>query len=292
MKIVNIIGGLGNQMFQYAFYLALKKHYIDEEIKIHIGAYNGYGRHNAYELDKVFGINAPIATISEVARLAYPYINYRLWQIGNHLLPIRCSMFKEQVFGRFYNEVFDLSRNCYYEGYWQNENYFSDMRNELIRIFTPTTIDDRNKKMARSFHNSKSVSIHVRHGDFLKKDIYKGICDLDYYRKALDKIQNLTDIDTFCLFSNDIEWCNKHIIPLLNGKNVVVADWNKGSQSYLDLYLMSHCHHNIIAHSSFSWWGAWLNQHSEKIVIGPSRWNNIPTSEFELCPSWIKIRNL
>ena len=98
-----------------------------------------------------------------------------------------------------------------------------------------------------------------------------------------------TDVEQFCIFSNDMEWCKDSIVPLLHGKEYILVDWNTGADSYLDMYLMSQCRHNIIAHSSFSWWGAWLNQYPQKIVIGPRKWVNIKNSEFQLNPSWIKI---
>ena len=289
MKIVNVIGGLGNQMFQFAFYLALKRRFPTETVKIYTGAYRGYDLHNAYELDRVFGLEAPQATAGEVGRLAYPYLNYRLWQIGNHLLPARRTMLKERVFGRYYAEAFERQGDCYYDGYWQSDRYFADMRLDLLMAYTPIDIDERNLSVGRKLFAANSVSIHVRRGDFQQKAIYQGICGLDYYRQAIAAIEETTGADTFCIFSNDQPWCREHLLPLLQGKHTVVADWNGGRQSYLDMYLMSQCRHNVLAHSSFSWWGAWLNQHPDKTVIGPQRWNNIKTSEFTLPDSWMTL---
>lgn len=289
MKIVNIIGGLGNQMFQYAFYLALKHKYPDEELKVYIGAYKGYGLHNHYELVRVFNVSANVADVKDMIRLAYPYLNYRMWQIGYHLLPQRKTMFNERIFGHYYEDAFCKVGSCYYDGYWQNERYFTDIRPEIIKTFTPRNIDERNRTVADKIAHCNSASIHVRHGDFLKKSIYKGICGLDYYKEAISELMQRTNIQLVCIFSNDIPWCRENLVPLLGGCEVMVVDWNNKENAYLDMYLMSQCHHNIIAHSSFSWWGAWLNQHAGKIVIGPKVWNNIPTSEFELNSSWIKI---
>ena len=288
MKIVNIIGGLGNQMFQFALYLALRNRFPSEEIKIFTGAYKGYSKHNAYELDRVFGLSAPEATKADMRRLAYPYLNYRMWQIGFHLLPQRSTMLNEKIFGHYYPEAFDKA-DCYYDGYWQNERYFADIRQEILMAYTPISIDQRNASVARKLTTCNSVSIHVRHGDFLDKKIYRGICDIDYYRNAIERVLKETDVEQFCIFSNDMEWCKDSIVPLLHGKEYILADWNTGADSYLDMYLMSQCRHNIIAHSSFSWWGAWLNQYPQKIVIGPRKWVNIKNSEFQLNPSWIKI---
>ena len=289
MKIVNILGGLGNQMFQFAFYLALKRQFPAEAIKIYTGTYRGYGKHNAYELDRIFGLDAPLASMKEVAWLAYPYRNYRLWQIGNHLLPQRRTMMKEKVFGRYYENALTRTGDCYYDGYWQNERYFADMRPDLLMAYTPIDIDERNAAFARKITSCNSVSIHVRHGDFLQKPIYRGICGLDYYERAIEEVRRKVRPEAFCVFSNDIGWCKEQLLPLLGGAECVMADWNVGEKSYLDMYLMSWCRHNIIAHSSFSWWAAWLNQHPDKVVIGPRKWNNIKDSEFELPQGWLGI---
>lgn len=289
MKIVNIIGGLGNQMFQYALYLKLCKKYATEEVRICTNAYNGYGLHNAYELDSVFGINAPRATRWEVGRMAYPFANYRQWQICYHLLPGRRGMFRDKVFGHYYEDVLCQKGDCFFDGYWQNENYFSDIRSEILNVFTPKDMDDRNSSIACRLSSLTSVSIHVRHGDFMKSKYYRDICDISYYEKAIKIIREKVNVDVFCIFSNDIAWCEEHIKPLMGSSECIVVDWNVGSQSYKDMYLMSQCKHNIIANSSFSWWGAWLNQHNDKIVISPRKWNNIKKSEFELSSSWIKI---
>lgn len=289
MKIVNIIGGLGNQMFQYAFYLALRHKHPYEKIKIYTGAFKGYGLHNQYELESVFDTTAEHATIKDMLKLAFPYLNYRMWQIGFHLLPQRSTMRKEHIFGRYYDMLQDIQGDCYYDGYWQNERYFNDIRTEIIENFTPRHVDEKNKTVAKEMQICNSASIHVRHGDFLKKKIYTGICGLDYYQAAIEVLLKKEQIDKFYIFSNDIPWCIGNIVPMLEGYKVVIVDWNKKERAYLDMYLMSKCHHNIIAHSTFSWWGAWLNQNKGKTVIGPKRWNNIKDSEFELNKEWIRI---
>lgn len=289
MKIVNVIGGLGNQMFQYAFYLALKNKYANEIIKLNTSAFHNYGKHNCYELDKVFDIDAEYATMKEVSMIAYPYKTYRLWQIGNHLLPQRKTMLKEVIFGRFYKEAFERSGSCFYDGYWQNEKYFTNIRDKIIATFTPKGIDLYNAEWGHQMNSTDSVSIHIRRGDYLKKKPYKGICEVNYYKRAIETILGKTHIDSFYIFTNDLAWCQENIVPLFMGKKYSLIDWNKGGDSYKDLYLMTQCHHNIIANSSFSWWGAWLNQHKGKIVITPKIWINKKNNEFTFPNEWIKL---
>lgn len=289
MKIVNMIGGLGNQMFQFALYMALRRRYPAEEVKISTGAFRGYPKHNAYELDRVFGLVADVASMGDMARIAYPYCHYRLWQMGYHWMPQRHTMLNERIFGHYYAEALEREGDCYYDGYWQNERYFANMRQEVLMAYTPIDVDEHNLTIGRRLASSQSVSIHVRHGDFLDVPLYRGICGLDYYKRAITEMRHHTQVDTFCIVSNDTAWCHEHILPLLGNAKCIVPDWNCGERSYLDMYLMSQCRHNIIAHSSFSWWGAWLNQHPDKVVIGPQKWNNLKVSEFELNPDWIKI---
>lgn len=288
MIIINVIGGLGNQMFQYAFYLALKEKHPSESIKVWTGAFRGYSKHNAFELEDVFRLKVKKASICDMLKISYPYVHYRLWQIGHHILPQRASMFKELIFGDFYPEVFNMS-NCFFDGYWQNEDYFKDMRVDILRKFTFANIDQKNNEIAKEMASCHSASIHIRRGDFLKDPVYQGICSDDYYERAVNYLVRKTNIDKFYIFSNDIEWCKENITRYLCGIKHMYIDWNKGKNSYLDMYLMSKCHHNIIANSSFSWWGAWLNQHSDKIVIGPSKWNNLKDSEFKLPDEWVGI---
>lgn len=289
MKIVKILGGLGNQMFQYALYLALKEHFPDEEIKIDTSCFCAYPLHNGYELNKLFHIDAKEASFIEKAKIAYPYLNYRFWQIAKRILPKRKSMLTEPKNEEFTTSVFTQNDNCYYDGYWQNERYFKNIRNKVLATFCPITVSEKNIEYGKLLKNKKSVSIHVRRGDYINNTLYGNICTKDYYLKAIERIKEIKEIDTFCVFSNDIMWCKENLSSFLNECNVIYVDWNHGKNSYQDIYLMSQCNNNIIANSSFSWWGAWLNQNIDKTVICPKKWNNIPNSLFEMPDDWIKI---
>lgn len=289
MKIVNIIGGLGNQMFQYALFLALKKHFPDELIKICTKGFNGYAKHNAYELDRVFGIDEQLATTTDLLKVAYPFTGYRSWQIQNHLLPARRTMKRDIVYGHFYEDVLTSTEYRFYDGYWHNERYFNDIREELTKAFKPIHIDKKNEYFANEVSSINSVSIHVRRGDFLESAKYKGLADLTYYEKAIRHIQQSTHVDKFVIFSNDIQWTKENILSLLGDTPFTIIDWNKGENSYLDMYLMSQCKNNIIANSTFSWWAAWLNTHEDSIITAPDKWVNMARNEFTLPQRWIKI---
>lgn len=289
MKIVKILGGLGNQMFQYALYLSLQNHYPDETIKLDTSCFKGYPLHNGFELYKIFNIKEKEATLMDKLKIAYPYCHYRVWQILKRILPNRKSMLIENKEERYDSTVFSRIGNCYYDGYWQNERYFKDIRDRILQVFTQKTINEKNIDFVKELQCHESVSIHIRRGDYVSNPLYGGICNIEYYKQAIRYIQDHTSCNLYCIFSNDIEWCKQHLSSLLANKTVIYVNWNKGKDSYQDMYLMSHCKHNIIANSSFSWWGAWLNNNPMKIIVCPKRWNNIPNSEFELPQEWIKL---
>lgn len=173
---------------------------------------------------------------------------------------------------KYDKRVLDNSSNLYYIGYWQSYKYFSSIESELRKIFTfpNSIIDNYNKNLSDVILSSNSVSLHIRRGDYVGNSIYENIATLDYYQRALDYMdKNVLNMKLF-LFSNDVEWCLNN----LNLKNCTVVSHNTGTNSFWDMYLMSSCKHNIIANSSFSWWGAWLNTNPGKIVISPKRWIN------------------
>lgn len=288
MKIVNIIGGLGNQMFQYALYIALKETYKDECIKIDTSLFRGYNKHNGFELDRIFNISYETASLKDLLRLNFPFMNYRIWQIGRRITPNRKSTYKENKKISFDKNVFQKDKDFYYDGYWQNENYFIKFRDKVLETFSSKELlDIRNQELVIEIEKGNSASIHFRRGDYVGNKIYKNICDEEYYQRAIKILSKEKKIDKFYVFSDDIEWA----ISIMNKsqQEYIPITWNKGKDSYKDMIVMSKCKHNIIANSSFSWWGAWLNKNEEKIVIAPKVWNNV-NKEQEVVPNnWIKI---
>lgn len=289
MKIVNILGGLGNQMFEYAMYLALKDAHPDEEIMCTTRSFRGYGLHNGYELERIFGIKVKEASLWQLCQLAYPFWNYRSWQVINHLLPKRKSM-TLSIPEIPYNK-YDVERNddIFYDGYWQNEDYFKNIRKSILDAFCfPGIVDERNKILIEKLYGKNSVSCHVRRGDYLKHPMMC-VCTPEYYARAISKMNQQVNPELYCVFSDDIEWCRENIGALCKGMNVIYVDWNKGQESFRDMQLMSLCKHNIIANSSFSWWGAWLNQNKDKVVMAPKDWMNKRVANDPICKDWIRI---
>lgn len=296
MKIINILGGLGNQMFQYALAIALREQYKSEEVFIDISNFKGYSLHNNYELNKLFPISIPTASISQIIKTNIPYFNYNLWRVGSRLFRFLPSYITEKKYRKKFinNQSSKIPSNAYFDGYWQSENYFKKHRDTILKEFTFSKIDeDENLKLLPSVKNKNSVSIHIRRGDYVNHPLFKDICTIKYYQNAIDKIKSLTKVDNFIIFSNDIEWCKENFKDEFGNIEVIFVNWNKGDKSFRDMQLMSLCKHNIIANSSFSWWGAWLNQNPNKIVIAPFKWNNRECDpQNYIASDWCKIEDI
>ena len=298
MKIVNIIGGLGNQLFQYAFAVALKTHHPDEEVLIDTShfhtiffkKYKGRNLHNGFELDSILeNVIIPHASARQLMKLTYYVPNYLVSRFVRKFLPKRKSEYIELTDFTFDPNALCMQGNFYYEGYWQTANYFEGIEEDIKRAFKFKPLDSENLQWIAQMQSQESVSIHVRRGDYINNVGFGGICDLDYYVAAIEYVFSKVNNPVFYIFSNDIKWCEENIIPLLNGAKCKLVNHNRGKDSYKDMELMSFCKVNIIANSSFSWWGAFLNKNDNPIVIAPYKWNNYFNEVDTYLDKWIKI---
>lgn len=289
MIVIKIIGGLGNQMFQYAFYKSLLEKEID--VKVDISSFDNYKIHNGYEIEKIFNICPIKATIDECYKAGLPknnFVNRVLRKL--HIEKNKGNYYQQGIIEslQYKSDYFNYNRNAYLEGYWASYKWFQDIDYEIRKDFTFVhKLDDQNKVIAADILNNNSVSLHIRRGDYLKYDIYHGICTIDgYYNKAIDYIKKRVENAKFFIFSNDMNWCKQN----LKLDNIYYVDNNTGLNSYKDMQLMSLCKHNIVANSSFSFWGGHLNQNPEKIVICPHKFLNLNYEKDDIFPeSWIKI---
>ena len=287
MIIVKIIGGLGNQMFQYAYAKALENKGL--EVKIDISAFETYKLHGGYQLDK-YTIDLDVTTKDENDKF---YSNSNVLKI---LKKFRIDFSKKIIEKNllFDNDLLSVKYDSYIEGYFQCEDYFSSMRDELIKDFTiKNELSQYSKKIENQILNKDvSASLHIRRGDYIsdeKSNNIHGACSLDYYNKAIELMNSKFASISFYIFSDDINWAKKN----LDINNAIYIDSEEKRIPHEDIYLMSLCSHNIIANSSFSWWGAWLNQNDNKFVIAPVRWfadNKLEKqSKNIVCRSWVKL---
>lgn len=286
MIISKITGGLGNQMFQYAIAKSIAKKRNDE-FKLDISFYPKQTLRK-YELNQ-FNIEENIANNDEITRLAG---NENTWFKVKRKLgfnPKRPkSYFSEKETTFFDGEVYSYEDNIYLDGYWQNEEYFKDIRDEILKDFTlKGDIAKEAKRYLSDIQNSQSVSLHVRRGDYVQNahtNSVHGTCDLEYYQKAIKHIEQNVENPNFYIFSDDIAWCKENFEFL---ENKVFVDDTKSA--FDDLELMKNCKHNIIANSTFSWWGAWLNESENKIVVAPKVWWASREDKNLALEEWFKI---
>lgn len=300
MKIINITGGLGNQMFQYAFALALKNKFPNEEILIDTQHYNsiffkhfkGINLHNGFEIEKVFP-NAKLKTASpyKLAKLSYWIPNYVLSRLARRILPRKKSEYIAPYIKNYSYDrhAFENIESCYYEGYWQCVEYFKPIKEQLRTIFSHPVPNKYNSDLIKKIQGCSSVGIHVRRGDYLNEPEFRGICDIEYYRKSIRHILTKNPNCSFFIFSNDSQWCKENLSPLICDNEIIFVTGNKGKDSCWDMFLMTYCKNLIIANSSFSWWGAFLNNNAH-IVCAPYPWLNRNCKIDLYENNWLKIK--
>lgn len=299
MKIVNISGGLGNQMFHYAFALALKHRFPEEDIYIdtsHMNyifckKYKTANLHNGYELERIYkNLSLTKASACQLLKVTWYIPNFILSRIGRKYLPKRKTEYIQDKAMYFdYDEnAFNKEGNVYYEGYWESaENYIS-LRDVIRKEYAHPTPNPENSALIEELKSDESVGIHVRRGDYLETKAFKGLCEIDYYTRAIEKILKDGKQHTFYIFSNDIEWCRDNLTPLIGNNEIRFVTHNTGKQSSWDMFLMSYCKDLIIANSSFSWWGAFLNNREGR-VIAPKKWMN-RDARFDIwLDEWIRL---
>jgi len=300
MIIVKIIGGLGNQMFQYALgkNLALLN---KVEVKFDITWFDNFGENTTpryYSLQE-FNIIDNIASRKEIEKFRkYEKLSGKRHFLYNFFIANDSIYIKEKKV-EFDKEILEIKNNVYLFGYWQSEKYFKTIKDIILKELTlknePSNHYKKNAQLISQAKNN-SISIHIRRGDYtsekLKKDL--GLCSLQYYKKALEKIKKKVKNPVIFVFTNDIKWAKnnlkfKYPINFVSQKNK--NDNNYKNKDYEELILISLCKHNIIANSSFSWWGAWLNKNINKIVIAPKIWFKKQTMNTKDIPlkSWIQI---
>lgn len=291
MKIVRLSGGLGNQMFQFALYIALRKRFPEEPLRIDLHGFRGYRKHRGFELPKVFRVGYEAAALSEVASIAYPYPNYQTWRWLSRVLPPRKTMLQEKPDFTIEPDALTREGDVYYDGYWQHEEYFSDIREDILALYRFPDFDDvQSQEAAQLAMNSNSCAIHIRRGDYLKDPLRKGTTTLEYPLKAIRWMKEERKPDCWFVFSDDIPLTRECLKAVLPENQTYYVNWNQDERSIHDMHLMSLCQNHIIANSSFSWWGAWLSQRNDKTVVAPAVWMNRDNVCSPVPQKWVKIK--
>ncbi len=295
MIISKIYGGLGNQLFQYAFgrYLSIKN---NTELKLDTTALEdksikGEFTIRTFQLD-LFSIHATIASDNEIEKFKKSKIQ-KIKDLLLLYLPIQFNnLYIKEPYFHFFDKALNAPKNSYIDGYWQSEKYFFSIREQLLKELKPKNkVSEKTAELEVDIKATQSVSIHVRRGDYISiksnNDFYE-TCTSEYYTSAITYVCEKLEKPVLYVFSDEPAWFKQNVKT--NYKTVYVTH-NIGNQSFEDMYLMSLCKCNIIANSSFSWWGAWLNANANKIVIAPKKWFKIKSKNSkDLLPKeWIQL---
>jgi hypothetical protein len=296
MIIVRLQGGIGNQMFQYAIGRALS---IKNNTELGLDLTFLLDRtpipnfanftFRDYALD-IFNIKANIVSKNDVPFL---YRKHKLGIFMRYIDYLRRKFIptsgREKKAYHFDSAILNLGNNTYLEGWWQSYKYFeniSDIIREDFILKNKLSIDIQN--LLEVIKKENSLCIHVRRGDYVGNSYYDVLGE-EYYTKAIERVKSLTTIDKIYVFSDDIKWCEENMS--FDKPSMFVGEEYKGEKDGGHIVLMSACRNFIISNSSFSWWGAWLSNYKDKIVIAPKQWfvDEKINSEDLIPKEWVRI---
>lgn len=279
-------------MFQYAIGRALS---LEHGVPLHldVGDFSQHIIHQGFELERVFSAPLALASPEDLRRS----LGWQSSRLALRLLArpqarfLRGSRLIIEPHFQYFSGVKRAPSSCYLKGYWQSERYFSAVADAIRADFTfRLPLSEENRRIAESIGAVNAVSLHVRRGDYLSNPYtlsVHGVCSLEYYARAIRYIVERVPDPVFFVFSDDLDWV-KNTLQLEHPCHFV--DHNQGSESYNDMRLMSLCSHHILANSSFSWWGAWLNPSDSKIVVAPAQWFAKPVNVTDLLPEgWARL---
>lgn len=281
---VRIYGGLGNQMFQYACARALALRTGSDVVLDTRDFVAGPGQRPGLHHLNIADAKVPERDLPPTKKQHLRYLLWRGLRLPPRIVRQHGSAFDPKIIG--------LPSNVWLHGYWQSERFFADFKEDIRReLSVKTPPDEANARVFDEIMITPSASLHIRRGDYVsdpKAHAVHGTCSLDYYEKAAGLIaRKMGQEPVFYVFSDEPDWAAANL--RLPYKMRIVSQ--NGSRNYEDLRLMSACRHHIVANSSFSWWGAWLNPSPEKLVIAPARWFADPAAiDADVVPDdWVRL---
>lgn len=293
MIISNLIGGLGNQLFQYAAGYAGAAR-VSTDFRVAIDMFDGYRLHQGYELSRVFNVEPQAASAQELASVLGPLRHRAIRRVLGRLrvgrVPGSAAIFEPSI--DYWSGIEVHGQTAYLHGYWQSERYFSDQVPAIraaLQFRSPPSAE--NLRWLERIDGCVSVSVHVRRGDYLTNRKNLGIyaaCTEEYYLAAMARILVTLPEARFFVFSDDPAWACEALRA--RSSVIEIVDHNRGAESYNDLRLMSRCKHHVIANSTFSWWAAWLGERPAKIIIAPRLWLTDAHSGRDVVPDrWLRM---
>lgn len=291
------MGGLGNQMFQYAFgrRMAIINNtqlVLDCSLLLDKSQPHELVTHRDFELD-IFNLQEyRWATKEEI----FDYNgNPKAFKVKKIIRKIRNTFYPKrlviQQLNEFNETYLSIKEDVCFVGRWQSELYFKDISEQIKKDFSITVhFNEQIKLYANKIQMCNAVCLHVRRGDLITSVVYSstiGVINIDYYNVAINYIKQQINNPVFFVFSDDIDWCKKNVI--LQDQTYYMDDTTSGKKAEGHLFLMKQCKHFIISNSTYAWWGAWLSDYNQKIVVYPANWyKDEEYNNKKMCPSsWI-----
>lgn len=283
--VAHIFGGLGNQMFQYACARAIALRNDADIVLDQREFFAGAGQKPGLHHLNVVSTDLPERKLPPRKKQWIRYLIWRKFKLSPRMVRQRGNHFNP--------DIMKVGGNVWLHGYWQSEKHFADFEEQIrTELSVKTQPNVENGQLLAEIAGLPAVSLHIRRGDYVdnpQANAAHGICTLEYYRSAALLIsERMAEKPIFYVFSDEPEWAKANLdLPF----EIRVMDHNDGDHNYEDLRLMTACRHHVIANSTFSWWGAWLNPSLEKIVVAPKQWFADPSliNPDILPPSWITL---
>lgn len=292
MVYVRLKAGMGNQMFQYAFG-RLMAHKLGTKVKIDLSLLLDRARgkdyvYRNYDLT-IFEVPNDFVIAPKILKTLYRTKSSKVCKMVRNQIARGKNYIKEPHFEVSEEILNNPKDNTIYEGWWQSEQYFQSIEEEIRQVFSfKNPILEKSKTLVNEIESTQAICLNVRRTDFVSTSNLN-VTNKDYFVQAAEKMASMVEQPHFFIFSDDVEWCAENLN--LNYPTTLVSHEHKGEKFGNYMQLMKACKHFIIPNSSFAWWAVWLNQHKNKIVIAPKNWfndNQYDTSD--LVPkTWIRL---
>ena len=305
MIITRISAGLGNQLFQYATARAIslkfnRKLFLDNSWYDSLKSLEDHTDPNTttvrYFLLNYFNIQSRVLNKIHLNWIKRLEIKSKTSKIYKFLLngPLNDFSFTTINHNNYSLEFIQENPRIYLTGYWQNNDIIEEYKNLIYNdLILKHPLSANNQTHLKSINTTNSVAIHFRRGDYQSKPISLDVhasCSNNYYYEGIEYLRNKINNLHYFIFSDDITWVKNNL-----GFTTNTTFIDNYGPSYEHLYLMSQCKHQITANSTFSWWAAWLNNNTEKIIITPKYWyidKHLNKTVIRIPKDWIKINNL
>lgn len=274
MRIVKFKGGLGNQMFQYAYAKLVEKR-TDDTVKLDYSAYENLDGDMVRKPRIMrFQLTLPAADKEDIAKIC------KLQHKGNSLsfwykvkIFLESKLNKNYAFepNRAYIDPAGLQNKLYFDGYWQSWRYVDEVREVLKQDFVPAQpLSEKTQGFQKKMQSENAVFVGVRKGDYTAEIEHYGSFDSSYYQKAMTLIEQTVENPVYYVFSNDVQWCKDNMD--WGGRTVCYREPEDQTDDFEELMLMASCSHAIIVNSTYHWWGATMIENPDKIICCPDTW--------------------